>query len=84
MTIMPEDCDNPLCNVKLNRAAPNRGSRRRFCANKCRLIYWVLKKAATLLAPLDQSRAREILLKLGSAPAPSEVENFCEHSQAKS
>ena len=43
---------------------PARGSRRRFCCKSCRLTYWILKKAAKLLAPLEQVRSWEILLKL--------------------
>jgi hypothetical protein len=42
----------------------SRGSKRQFCDDRCRLIHWILKKAAKLLAPLEQSRSWEILLKL--------------------
>ena len=47
---MSEDCRNPLCRVKLegNRS---RGTQRQFCDDRCRLIHWILKKAAKLLAP---------------------------------
>jgi hypothetical protein len=33
-----------------------------FCDDRCRLIHWILKKAAKLLAPIEQSRSWEILL----------------------
>jgi hypothetical protein len=42
----------------------SRGTQRQFCDDRCRLIHWILKKAATLLPPLEQSRSWEILLKL--------------------
>jgi len=53
----------PICKTKLegNRS---RGSERQFCDDRCRLIHWILKKAAKLLASLEQSRGWEILLKL--------------------
>ena len=60
---MFDECRNPLCKVKLagNRS---RGTQRQFCDDRCRLIHWILKKAAKLVAPLEQARAWEILLKL--------------------
>jgi hypothetical protein len=60
---MPDECRNPLCSVKLegNRS---RGNPRQYCNEKCRLTRWILKKAVKLLAPLEQSRSWEILLKL--------------------
>ena len=60
---MSDECRNPLCSVKL-AANRGRGTQRQFCDDRCRLIHWILKKAATLLAPLEQSRGWEILLKL--------------------
>jgi transposase-like protein len=61
---MPEACTNPICNGPIEQLGPARGSRRRFCCKACRLTFWVLKKAAKLLAPLEQVRSWEILLKL--------------------
>ena len=58
-----QDCRNPLCSVKLE-GKRSRGTERQFCDDHCRLIHWVLKKAAKLLAPLEKSRGWEILLKL--------------------
>jgi hypothetical protein len=60
---MSRECGNPLCSVKLegNRS---RGTERQFCDDRCRLTRWILKRAAKLLAPLEQSRSWEILLKL--------------------
>jgi hypothetical protein len=55
---------NPLCAMTIEQVAGRRGTRRRFCDEKCRLTRWVLKKAAMLLAPLEQARVWEILLKL--------------------
>jgi hypothetical protein len=60
---MLHDCCNPLCNLKLERNR-SRGTQRQFCDDRCRLTRWILKKAAKLLAPLEQSRSWEILLKL--------------------
>jgi hypothetical protein len=60
---MSDECRNPLCSVKL-AANRSRGTRRQFCDDRCRLIHWILKKAAMLLAPLEQSRGWEILLRL--------------------
>jgi hypothetical protein len=60
---MSHECRNPLCSVKL-QGSRSRGTQRQFCDDRCRLIHWILKKAAKLLAPIEQSRSWEILLKL--------------------
>jgi hypothetical protein len=60
---MSRECRNPLCTLKFE-GKRSRGTERRFCDDRCRLIHWILKKAAKLLAPLEQSRSWEILLKL--------------------
>jgi hypothetical protein len=60
---MPDECRNPLCKAKLG-VNHSRGTQHQFCEDRCRLIHWILKKAAKLLAPLEQSRGWEILLKL--------------------
>jgi hypothetical protein len=65
---MSEPCENPLCQISLNGDGRKT---RRFCSDRCRLVGWILKKAAELLAPLEQSRAWEILFKLTH---PAEVE----------
>jgi hypothetical protein len=57
---MPDDCRNPLCSVKLE-GKRSRGTERQFCDDRGRLIHWILKKAAKLLAPLEQSRSWEIV-----------------------
>jgi hypothetical protein len=56
---MSEPCRNPLSSFQLEG-----GTKREFCDDRCRLIHLIMKKAAKLLAPLEQSRSWEILLKL--------------------
>jgi hypothetical protein len=60
---MSDECRNPLCSRKFegNRS---RGTERQFCDDRCRLTRWILKKAAKLLAPIEQARSWEIFLKL--------------------
>ena len=61
---MSGHCRNPVCNAELDQTKRSRGTPRRFCDHKCRLTRWILKRAARLLAPLEQARGWEILLKL--------------------
>ena len=68
---MSEGCENPLCELSFNGDGRKR---RRFCSDRCRLIRWILKRAAELLAPLEQSRAWEILFKLSRGPTIPEVD----------
>jgi hypothetical protein len=60
----PEGGSSPLCDTNLIASKRRRGTQRRFCDDRCRLIRWILKKVAKLLAPLEQSRGWEILLNL--------------------
>ena len=63
MAMLPEGCTNPLCKTMIDTSR-SRGMRRRFCGKECRLIFWVLKRAARLLAPIEQGRRWEILSNL--------------------
>src|SRR5262245_56997417 len=58
---MKECCTNPLCKSLLVNPVNRSHQNRRHCDRRCRLTHWVLKRAATLLAALEQSKAWEIL-----------------------
>jgi hypothetical protein len=60
---MSHECRKLVCSVKLE-GKRSRGTERQFCDDHCRVTHWILKKAAKLLAPLEQSKSWEILLKL--------------------
>jgi len=65
-----EPCSNPLCSSKID-GSRSRGIRRRFCNAECKLHFWVLKKAARLLAPIENRRVCEILARLSREDQPA-------------
>src|SRR5262245_28340615 len=56
-----EACANPICELPLTGPGKRH---RRHCDRGCRLTHWILKRAASLLAPLEQSKAWGILYRL--------------------
>ena len=63
-TALPKDsetiCESPLCDVRF-RQTGMAISPKRFCCNECKQQASIIKRAAALLAGLEDSRVLEIL-----------------------
>ncbi len=62
---MLKPCSNPFCEVKLDLSARPRRNRR-YCSDRCKMIFWALVTTARLLCPLGEKEAMAVLNELAN------------------
>jgi hypothetical protein len=59
-------CENPACERRFPPGGGIANSPKRFCSDHCRTAGWIVRKAATLLAPMGKDRGWAIIEKFSN------------------